>query len=326
MNTRALLLGLGIAAVALTGAGLAGTGLAGAAWTIAPRAVAAPNPDARASFQPPPDSAIPKGKFGDVVRLGENIFREPATYAPQYVGNDLRCSNCHLQAGRQAGSAPMWSAYVSYPAYRSKNGHVNSFQERLQGCFRYSMNGKVPPLGDKVLAALESYAYFLATGLPTGIKPAGAGFPKLAKPAEKPDYARGAAVYAQHCAACHGGDGQGRYSDGKVVFPPIWGARSYNWGAGMTSIASAAAFIHANMPFGLGGTLTAQQSWDVAQFIDSQVRPQDPRFNGDVAATRKLYDNSASSMYGMMVNGVLLGDPAHTPPAGTVPAATGAGK
>jgi thiosulfate dehydrogenase len=100
------------------------------------------------AFQPPPDSAIPVGKFGDVVRFGEQIFRDPATYAPQFVGNELRCSNCHLQAGRQSGASPMWAAYVAYPAYRSKNGHVNSFEERLQGCFRFSMNGKVPKLGE----------------------------------------------------------------------------------------------------------------------------------------------------------------------------------
>jgi hypothetical protein len=31
------------------------------------------------SFQPPPDSAIPASKFGDVVRFGEQIFRDPAT-------------------------------------------------------------------------------------------------------------------------------------------------------------------------------------------------------------------------------------------------------
>jgi thiosulfate dehydrogenase len=76
----------------------------------------------------------------------------------------------------------MWAAYTAYPAYRSKNGHVNSFQERLQGCFRYSMNGKVPNLGDPVLVALESYAYFLAKGLPTGKTAPGRGFPALPKP------------------------------------------------------------------------------------------------------------------------------------------------
>jgi thiosulfate dehydrogenase len=276
---------------------------------------------AASSFQPPSDSAIPAGKFGDVVRFGEKIFRDPATYAPQFVGNQLRCSNCHLQAGRQAGASPMWAAYTAYPAYRSKNRHVNSFEERLQGCFRYSMNGKVPELGDPVLVALESYSYFLAKGLPTDESAPDRGFPALAKPPLPADYARGAKVYDQSCASCHGAQGLGQSSGGQLVFPPLWGPQSYNWGAGMTSIKNAAEFIHANMPLALGGTLSVQQSWDVAAFIDSQVRPQDPRFNGDVEQTRKKYHNTPFSMYGQTVNGVMLGDPAVTPPAGAVHAA-----
>jgi thiosulfate dehydrogenase len=277
------------------------------------------------SFQPPPDSAIPAGKFGDVVRFGEQIFRDPATYAPRFVGNQLRCSNCHLEAGRQGDASPMWAAYTAYPAYRSKDGHVNSFEERLQGCFRYSMNGQPPKLGDPVLVALESYSYFLAKGLPTGEAAPGRGFPALPKPPSPADYARGAEVYAQDCASCHGAQGLGQSSGGQVVFPPLWGPQSYNWGAGMTSIKAAAEFIHANMPLGLGGTLSAQQSWDVAAFIDSQVRPQDPRFNGDVEQTRKKYHDSEDSMYGRTVNGAVLGDPAFTPPADTVPAGTDTG-
>jgi thiosulfate dehydrogenase len=110
------------------------------------------------------------------------------------------------------------------------------------------------------------------------------------------------------------------YSGGKVVFPPLWGPRSYNWGAGMTSIKSAADFVHANMPLGLAGTHGVQQAWDVAAYIDGQVRPQDPRFTGDVAQTRKKHHDTLFSMSGRSVNGALLGDPAPTPPAGTVPA------
>jgi thiosulfate dehydrogenase len=86
----------------------------------------------------------------------------------------------------------------------------------------------------------------------------------------------------------------------------------------MASVTSAAEFIHANMPYGQGGSLTPQQAWDVALFVDSQVRPQDPRFLGTVAATRAKFQNTPASMYGMTVNGAVLGDPAHTPPAGTV--------
>jgi thiosulfate dehydrogenase len=258
-------------------------------------------------FAPPPDAAIPPGKFGDMVRFGGQVFQDPGTYAPQFVGNQLRCSNCHLQAGRQAGASPMWGAYTAYPAYRRKNGHVNSFEERLQECFLYSMNGTKPALGDPVLVALEAYSYFLAKGLPIGEDPPGRGFPELPKPALPGDYARGAQVYGQECAACHGPQGLGQFSDGKAVFPPLWGPQSFNWGAGMASIDNAAAFIRANMPLGRAGTLSVQQAWDVATYIDSQMRPQDPRFTGDVGQTRKQYHDTPFSMYGETVDGAVLG-------------------
>ena len=295
--------------------------LAGATDWLAPQAVAQDPANAK-RFIPLPDSAMPAGPFGDSIRLGENIFRDPKTYASAYVGNDLRCSNCHLQAGRQAFAAPMWGAYTAYPAYRSKNGHVNTLGERFAECFKYSMNGKQPPAGDPVLVALQSYAYFLAKGLPTGSSPSGRGYPNLAKPALEPDYARGEKVYAGHCASCHGVDGQGGNSAGKLLIPPVWGAHSYNWGAGMHSVKNAAKFIRANMPLALGNTLTVQEAWDVATYINSQVRPQDPRFNGSLAETRKKFHPSKQDMYGKIVNGVLLGDPATTPPAGAVPGST----
>ncbi len=299
-------------------AALAVTVAGGAIAWLRPPATAAEPP---ASYTPPSEADIPAGKFGDEIRMGEAIFRDPQAHAAAFVGNTLRCSNCHLQAGRLAGSAPMGPAYVSYPAYRSKNGHVNSFEERLQGCFRFSMNGKAPPLGNPVLVALESYSYWLAKGLPTDEKSPGRGFPALPKPALPVDYARGAAVYSQHCAMCHGGDGAGQSSGGHIVFPALWGAQSFNWGAGMASIKNAAEFIHANMPLGMGGTLTPQQAWDVAAYMDSQMRPQDPRYLGTVAATRAKFHGTPFSMYGEQVNGGVLGDPAGTPPAGTVPAA-----
>ncbi|KWE60543.1 cytochrome C [Burkholderia ubonensis] len=270
-------------------------------------AVAAATPTPAQPFTPPAESALPDDDFGKTVKLGERIFMHTPEFAGKYVGNPLTCASCHLDAGRRADSSPMWGAYPLYPAYRIKNGHVNTFAERLQGCFRYSMNGKAPPNGDPILVALETYAYWLAQGAPIGGKLPGQGFPKLPPPAQKPDYARGAAVYAQHCALCHGADGQGQSSGGKTVFPPLWGARSFNWGAGMGDIRNAAGFIKANMPLGLGGTLTDQQAWDVATFMDSHERPQDPRFTGSVEATRARFHDNPDSMYGRTVNGRVLG-------------------
>lgn len=260
------------------------------------------------AFTPPPESAIPAGPLGDEIRLGRAIFTDTPARAAAYVGNDLACSNCHLDAGRLANSAPLWGAWGVYPQYRAKNGHVNSFGERLQGCFRFSENGKAPPLDSEAIVALETYAWWLARGAPTGVKLAGAGYPKQGfRPPAPPDYARGAAVYASHCALCHGADGQGQRAADRSVFPPLWGPRSFNWGAGMHQLDNAAAFIRANMPFSRGDTLTAQEAWDVAYYMDAHERPQDPRYAGSVAATRARYHATPMSLYGTVVNGHLLG-------------------
>ena len=72
------------------------------------------------------------------------------------------------------------------------------------------------------------------------------------------------------------------------VFPALWGKDSYNWGAGMHRINTAAGFIQHNMPLGRGETLSDQEAWDVAAYINSHERPQDPRLiNGSIDETRK---------------------------------------
>jgi thiosulfate dehydrogenase len=95
--------------------------------------------------------------------------------------------------------------------------------------------------------------------------------------------------------------------DGKVVYPPLWGPRSYNWGAGMARIDLAAGFVRANMPFDQPGTLTDQQARDVAAFIDSHERPKDPRQTGSVAENAKANFSGQKSYYGQIVGGKLLG-------------------
>ena len=301
-----------VSASAATGAGNtrnAASAAAAPASAAATTAAAAPAPNgvSKVAFKPPADDTLPDGPMGDVIRRGQQIFLHTGTYAKAYVGNSLNCVNCHLDAGRLAKSAPMWGAYGLYPAYRAKTQHVDSFEDRLRGCFEYSMNGKAPPYGGEVLGALQAYAYWMAKGAPAGEKLPGAGYQALPKPAQPPDYQRGLAVYSAQCALCHGANGEGTRSGDTQVFPPLWGAQSYNWGAGMASVKNAAAFIQANMPLSRGGSLSEQDAWDVAQYIDSQDRPQDPRFTGSVEATRKQFHDGDGSMYGQTVNGKLLG-------------------
>jgi thiosulfate dehydrogenase len=264
------------------------------------------SPDSAPGFAPPPESEIPDDRFGEMVRYGRDLFVNTQQLRGKYVGNDMNCVNCHLDAGRRADSAPLWAAYTMYPAYRKKNDRVNTLEERIQGCFRYSMNGSPPPSGSPELTALITYHYWLAKGAPTGVALEGRGYPELDAPKKQPDIRRGREVFQAQCAICHGDDGMGRKAEGDVVFPPLWGEGAYNWGAGMHRINTAAAFIHANMPLGKPYSLSEQQSWDVAAYINSHERLQDPRYEGDLEATDQTF-HSHQCFYGDKVDGHVLG-------------------
>ncbi len=139
-------------------------------------------------FQPPSRTERPEDDFGAMVAMGESIFSNTYSHevSGKYVGNTQVCEGCHLDAGRLAGAAPLWAARINYPAYRKKNDRVNTLVERVQGCFKYSMNAQASEVGappsaeSRTIRALLSYMHWLATGAPTGDKDIpGRGFPKL---------------------------------------------------------------------------------------------------------------------------------------------------
>lgn len=280
----------------------------------APTARVAPPPAVPIAFTAPPDSAIPDGPTGTAIRRGQQLFLHTRANAENHVGNGLSCSNCHLDAGRRPNASPMWAAWGAYPAYRAKNDQINTMEDRIRDCFTYSMNapasrsGKAPPPADPIYRDLQMYFFWLAKGAPTGVDLPGKGFIDLKPTTLGHDPVRGAKVFAQSCAACHGADGQGqRDPSGSSAFPPLWGAMSFNWGAGMGKVANAAAFIKANMPLGQEYSLTDQQAWDVAAYIDSRERPRDPRQTGSIEAARKRF-HAKGDYYGQQIDGDLLGD------------------
>jgi len=228
--------------------------------------------------QPPAEQAIPNDRYGDDVRLGMNIFSNTHEYAGRYTGNALVCSNCHLDKGRKANAAPLWAAYGMYPAYRKKNDQNISLEQRIQQCFRFSMNGFAPALDTPEIKALVSYAHFLAKGIPVGTELPGRGFPQVLNTGYDANPNRGFDTYKIKCASCHGRDGSGQQSaDGQSIFPPLWGMDTYNKGAGLATNVLLAGFIRANMPLGQEWTLTDQEALDLAAYINLQIRPWDPR-------------------------------------------------
>lgn len=277
--------------------------------TTAPAAQADP-----AGFTPPDEASIPEGPEGDAIRRGRELFLHTGQKAGAYVGSGLTCGNCHLDAGTRADASPMWAAWGMYPAYRSKTDSINTMEDRIYGCFIYSMNaqaspaGTPPPYGDDIYRDLQAYFAWLAAGLPMRTELPGRGFLKLDVPAGGFDPGRGQEVFAEHCVACHGENGQGVTNpDGTYLYPPLWGAASFNWGAGMSKTANAAGFIKANMPFGNGGILTDRQAWDVAAFITSRERPRDPRQTGTIEEARARFHKDGD-YYGQTIEGDLLGD------------------
>jgi thiosulfate dehydrogenase len=116
---------------------------------------------------------------------------------------------------------------------------------------------------------IVTYLAFLSSGMPVGVDMEGQGFPRL-KPLQG-DAERGAAVFVSTCSRCHGANGQGT-----ALAPPVWGPHSYNVGAGMARINTAASFIHAVMPIDRAQHLSAQQAFDVATYINKRPRTEFP--------------------------------------------------
>lgn len=217
-------------------------------------------------------AAVPSDQYGDLVRLGRNIFVDTPRYAARYTGNKLSCTNCHLDGGTKANAAPMWAAFGSYPAYQAKFDRVVTLEDRIQQCFRFSQNGFAPAKDSQAMLALLSYMRWISRDATVGGDKPGRGFPTLERPPDEPSPRRGQAVYKGRCMACHGANGEGVAGS----FPPLWGWNSYNRGAGMHRNELLAGFVWANMPLG-AANLTKQEAWDVAAWINQQFRPWDPR-------------------------------------------------
>jgi thiosulfate dehydrogenase len=98
------------------------------------------------------------------------------------------------------------------------------------------------------------------------------------------DPVKGKLIFASKCVTCHGQNGQGVFAADKksYTYPPLWGAHSYNDGAGMYRMSNFAGFVKNNMPFGAtyqSPQLTDEEAWDVAAFVNSQPRPHRDQHN-----------------------------------------------
>lgn len=224
----------------------------------------------------------------DLIRYGHALIVDTPRYVGRsaenptmaYGGNDLACQSCHLKAGLQPFAAPFVSTAATFPMM--VNNKVVTLPDRINSCMALGLNGRPLPEDSQEMAALIAYIEFVGKGTPEGVRLPGMGLMPIALPEALPDSRRGLAVYAQHCASCHGQNGQGERKQPPNVgyyVPPLWGEGSFNGGAGMGQLFYAASFIRANMPTGVDyrtPTLTVQEAWDVAAYMISNPHPIAP--------------------------------------------------
>lgn len=228
---------------------------------------------AKPAIKMPDESTIPDDEYGAAVRRGLQIANHTYKELPDNVGNQLNCTSCHLGNGSEAFAAPWNNMPSIYPIYRTRAGRVNSIQERINGCFERSMNGKALDLGSDDMNAMVSYMSWLSQDLPFGVSPEGRGFVKVDKTLE-PNTDNGKKLFAEKCSVCHGTEGEGQYNDdGTYLYPAVAGDKSFNDGAGMARTYTAAAFIKGKMPFGQGNSLSDQEAVDIAAYFTHLPRP-----------------------------------------------------
>ena len=238
----------------------------------------------------PQMGALPYDPAGMLVRRGHDLIT--ATYAhigpavadeaKRYAGNNLACSNCHLNAGTKKFGIPLWGLKGLFPQYSFEAGKEISIEDRVNSCMTRSMNGKPLPVDSEEMKAFVAFIDFLSTGAKRGETLSGLGAGKMPELKRAADPVRGKAVYARTCAPCHQLDGQGVLRDRHLlnfgyVNPPLWGPDSFNDGAGMATLIAFANFVHFNMPNGTSYThprLTQQDAWDVGAYVISQPRPK----------------------------------------------------
>ena len=219
------------------------------------------------------DAPLPDGPVGAAIDRGRLILSNAPKYAAAYSGNALTCTNCHLDGGRTPAAAPWVGIWGVFPEYRPRNAQINTLSDRINDCFERSLNGKRMPHDAPEMTAILTYMQWVSREVPTGKSVPGRGFQRLEAP-EPASAERGAPLYAQHCASCHGHNGAGRGAIGDAAYvPPLWGPGSFNIGAGMARLNNAAAFIKANMPQGQVGTLDVQTAFDIAAYVIRQPRP-----------------------------------------------------
>lgn len=212
-----------------------------------------------------------------VVR-GYHLIINTDFYSKKFGSNELSCTNCHFcggdTLGGKNGGISLVGVTTEYPRFSKRDGKVITIIDRLNNCFRRSMNGHPPAADSEEMTDIVNYLKWISKEVESIKNIPWLGLPDITSK-HQPDPKEGKKLYERYCAACHqpNGEGGGVLDSGdQKTIPPIWGPHSFNDGAGMSNMSMLAPFILLNMPY-KQATLTEEQALDVAAYVLEQPRP-----------------------------------------------------
>lgn len=241
------------------------------------------------------DSTLDESKLSNEIRLGFKIFTNTPMEVPQFAPGKMSCNNCHLNGGQRERALPLVGVAGMFPEYNKRSGRLYSLGDRIVDCFLRSENATaVPTTTSKEVLAVSAYITWLSRGSEMGKNPPWRGQNSIAAssliPVDKLDRSKGEALFMENCTNCHGADGQG-VAIGDKKPGPLWGADSWNDGAGAGRVYTLAGIIRYSMPYMNPGKLTDEEAQQLAAFIDSKPRPVYP-FKDQDYRTEKLPPDS----------------------------------
>ena len=248
--------------------------------------LAALTPKDTVSYWKAPDEAtLEKDQNKDLIVYGKDIIAHTSDYFGENgklfkaSTNGMNCQNCHLEAGTKIYGNNYSAVASTYPKYRARSGAFENIYKRVNDCFERSLNGKALDTLSKEMQGIVAYIKWLGKDVKKGEKPNGSGFKEIAFLDRAADPEKGKVVYSEKCQSCHQANGQGLMNSEKTAYtyPPLWGMHSYNDGAGLFRVSNFAKYVKYNMPQGVSYNnpqLSDEEAWDVAAFVNSQIRPK----------------------------------------------------
>lgn len=242
------------------------------------------------------DTSLDQSKLSKEIQLGYRLFTNTPAEAERFVPSDVSCNNCHLNGGQRERAMPLVAISGVFPEYNRRAGRLISLNDRIVDCFLRSENAsgtlerdadgatgatadRLPSPTSREVLAIAAYLNWISRGNEIGKNPSWRGQNTIPQASLIPiatlDPQKGEAIYKERCVSCHGTEGQGVFVGDKRP-GPLWGAKSWNDGAGAARTYTLAGIIRYSMPYLDPGNMTDEEALQVAAFITSKPRPAFP--------------------------------------------------